>query len=210
MIWLMRHMHHESMNRTPEYNSWADMRGRCRDPFNASYKRYGGRGIKVCDRWNANDGSGYLNFLADMGRKPSPQHSLDRIDPDGEYCPENCRWATIKEQNMNKKSTTVVEWNGEKDSLTGWAKRLDMVVPAVKYNYEHGLPLDTRRHARKNKLYNGKTITEWAKELDVKYSALRLFMKNHDYDIEEAIKYYTSDNRRKYPWANRPSEVRSL
>ena len=183
------------------------MRGRCRDSFNASYKHYGGRGIKVCDRWNANDGSGYLNFLADMGRKPSPQHSLDRIDPDGDYCPENCRWASPKEQNMNKKSTTVVEWNGEKDSLTGWAKRLNMVVPAVKYNYEHGLPLDTRRRPLRNKKYNGKSLKEWAVELDVKYEALLRFVRTHDDNIEEAIKYYTSDNRRKYPWANRPSEV---
>ena len=210
MIWFMRHIHHESMNRTPEYNSWSDMRSRCRDSFNASYKHYGGRGIKVCDRWNANDGSGYLNFLADMGRKPSPQHSLDRIDPDGDYCPENCRWATMKEQNMNKKNTTVVEWNGEKDSLTGWAKRLNMVVPAVKYNHEHGLPLDTRRRPLRNKKYNGKSLKEWAAELDVKYEALLRFVRTHDDSIEEAIKYYTSDNRRKYPWANRPSEVRAL
>ena len=198
------------MNRTPEYNSWSDMRSRCRDSFNASYKHYGGRGIKVCDRWNANDGSGYLNFLADMGRKPSPRHSLDRIDPDGDYCPENCRWATMKEQNMNKKNTTVVEWNGEKDSLTGWAKRLNMVVPAVKYNHEHGLPLDTRRRPLRNKKYNGKSLKEWAVELDVRYEALLRFVRTHDDDIEEAIRYYTSDNRRKYPWVNRPSEVRAL
>ena len=210
MIWFMRHIHHESMNRTPEYNSWSDMRSRCRDSFNASYKHYGGRGIKVCDRWNANDGSGYLNFLADMGRKPSPRHSLDRIDPDGDYCPENCRWATMKEQNMNKKNTTVVEWNGEKDSLTGWAKRLNMVVPAVKYNHEHGLPLDTRRRPLRNKKYNGKSLKEWAVELDVRYEALLRFVRTHDDDIEEAIRYYTSDNRRKYPWVNRPSEVRAL
>lgn len=200
-------VHGESMERSQEYNTWTCMRDRCRNKRYKNYANYGGRGIKVCDRWNANDGSGFAAFLEDMGRKPGKEYTLDRIDPDGDYCPENCRWASPKEQAMNKKSTTVVEWNGEKDSITGWAKRLDMVVPAVKYNYEHGLPLDTRRHARKGKLYNGKTITEWAKELDVKYSALRLFMKNHDYDIEEAIKYYTSDNRRKYPWANRPSEV---
>lgn len=111
---------------------------------------------------------------------------------------------------MNKKSTTVIEWNGEKDSITGWAKRLNMVVPAVKYNYEHGLPLDTRRRPLRNKRYNGKSLKEWAAELDVRYEALLRFVRTHDDNIEEAIEYYTSDNRRKYPWANRPSGVRAL
>lgn len=205
-----RVVHGESMTRTPEYISWQDMRGRCKDSFNDSYSRYGGRGIKVCDRWNANDGSGFTAFLEDMGRKPGRGYTLDRIDPDGDYSPENCRWASPKEQAMNKKSTIVVEWNGEKDSLTGWAKRLNMVVPAVKYNYEHGLPLGTRRRPLRNKKYNGKSLKEWAVELDVRYEALLRFVRTHDDDIEEAIRYYASGNRRKYPWANRPSEVRAL
>lgn len=206
-----RVVHGESMTRSPEYTSWRDMRSRCKDSYNESYSHYGGRGIKVCDRWNSNDGTGYKNFLEDMGRKPGRGYTLDRINPDGDYCPENCRWASPKEQAMNKKSTTIIEWNGEKDSITGWAKRLDMVVPVVKRNYEMGLPLDTRCRPRANRKINGRTVHEWAEYLDVKYAALARFLRTHDWDTDAAIAYYTSPTRREYPWVNRPSEkVRSL
>lgn len=79
--------------RTPEWRIWRGMRQRCRD---VSEKNYGGRGIRVCERWES-----FANFLADMGRRPSSRHSLDRIDNDGNYEPGNCRWATQKTQTQN-------------------------------------------------------------------------------------------------------------
>ena len=82
---------------TPTYTSWNSMRSRCRDIGNASYGRYGARGIKVCDRW-----SDFLLFLEDMGERPSKNHSIDRIDPDGNYEPSNCRWLTRAEQNARR------------------------------------------------------------------------------------------------------------
>jgi hypothetical protein len=75
------------------------MRTRCHNPKNAAYRYYGGRGIKVCERWNA-----FTNFLADMGAKPSAAHSLDRIENDGDYEPGNCKWATRSEQQRNKRA----------------------------------------------------------------------------------------------------------
>ena len=96
-------------NQTPEYQTWANMRKRCDLPKHPGYKNYGGRGIKVCDRWQ-----NYGNFLADMGRRPSPEHSIDRIDNNGNYEPGNCRWATKKEQDRNKRSNHIVEYNGQK------------------------------------------------------------------------------------------------
>lgn len=76
------------------------MKQRCSNPNHNRFEHYGGRGIRVCDRWL----NSYENFLADMGRKPSPAHSIDRIDNDGNYEPGNCRWATVEEQAANKQA----------------------------------------------------------------------------------------------------------
>ncbi len=82
---------------TAEYRAWQAMLNRCRRAKNANYRYYGGRGITVADRWQS-----FEAFLADMGSRPSPRHSLDRINPDGNYEPGNCRWATASEQQRNK------------------------------------------------------------------------------------------------------------
>lgn len=84
------------------YNTWLSMKDRCNNPHNRCYKNYGGRGIKVCDRWQEH-GTGFDNFLSDMGDRPDGC-SLDRIDNDGDYCPENCKWSTKISQNLNKRT----------------------------------------------------------------------------------------------------------
>lgn len=87
---------------TPEYASWSGMKGRCLNPKNQVYIHYGGRGITVCERWLK-----FENFIADMGKKPHPLHTLDRINPSGNYEPSNCRWADKKTQANNRRCSTV-------------------------------------------------------------------------------------------------------
>jgi len=89
----------DGRRRVPEYSSWENMISRCHRPTNKDYKHYGGRGIYVCQAWR----DSYTAFLAHIGRKPTPKHTVERIDNDRGYEPGNVRWATMKEQHQNKR-----------------------------------------------------------------------------------------------------------
>lgn len=106
------------MTETRAYRIWQAMRTRCRNSNVASYAIYGGRGIKVCERWES-----FENFLADMGAPPNGC-SIDRINNDGDYTPENCRWASRTEQARNKSTNRHLTLNGETRLLVEWAEQL--------------------------------------------------------------------------------------
>jgi hypothetical protein len=101
---------------TSEYWVWASMMARCFNPNEVGFKNYGHRGITVCPRWRT-----AANFLADMGKRPSPKHSIDRINNDGNYEPGNCRWATRIQQNRNMRRVRFLMFNGESKCISEWA-----------------------------------------------------------------------------------------
>lgn len=118
------------------YRIWLGMRARCSNPNITHYARYGGRGIRVCERWQS-----FENFLADMGEAP-PGHSLDRIDNDGHYEPSNCRWATQQQQMDNTAHARRITINGETKSFRGWARHLGLSVTTLYTRLERGWSLE--------------------------------------------------------------------
>ncbi len=107
------------LSKSAEYNVWCKMRLRCGDPAERNYPRYGGRGIRVCDRWK-----NFEAFIADMGPRPSPSHSIERKDNNSDYSPSNCIWALPKQQQNNKSTNVVIELDGHRLTVTQWAERI--------------------------------------------------------------------------------------
>lgn len=106
------------MRGTPTYGSWISMKRRCLNPSDSDYSNYGAKGITVCDAWLRFEG-----FFSDMGERPAGK-TLDRLDISKGYSKENCRWATVKEQNRNRSDTRILEFNGEKRCMGEWAEIL--------------------------------------------------------------------------------------
>ncbi len=107
---------------SPEYKVWQSMKARCLNVKSKSYNNYGGRGVKVCDEWLEPDGAGFLSFLNDMGFRPSAEDTLDRVNPKGDYCKDNCRWAGRAMQGFNqrKRSTNTSGRTGVFKDIGGW------------------------------------------------------------------------------------------
>lgn len=113
----------------PEYFAWLSARRRCHEPSAKNYPRYGGRGIWMCDRWRAS----FDAFISDMGDRPSPDHSLDRIDNNGPYSPDNCRWATLRVQMRNMRKNVFITHQGRTLILTDWAELLGVGYATLRY-----------------------------------------------------------------------------
>lgn len=107
-------------SKTPEYNTYITILSKCYNPKNKKYKDYGGRGIKMCDRWLEDP----QNFLDDMGKRPSDKTSINRINNDGNYEPGNCEWANNTEQANNRRSNRLIMFNGKTQNLTQWSNEL--------------------------------------------------------------------------------------
>lgn len=121
---------------TPEHNSWRAMNERCYNQNNKEYKRYGGSGIQVYEPWR----NSFEVFLAYVGLKPSPAHSIDRYpNGRGNYEPGNVRWATPKEQAENSTNSRMIEADGERMNLSDWARRLRVPLSTIKRRLKRGV-----------------------------------------------------------------------
>lgn len=120
--------------KTPEYEAFMHMKSRCYNKKDYKYKNYGGRGITVCERWV----NSFTNFLNDMGLRPSKNHSIDRIDVNGNYMPENCRWALSRVQANNKTNSVYYIFNNEKMCQSHFAQLIGVSDHAVEYHSKMG------------------------------------------------------------------------
>lgn len=114
---------------SPEFRTWRAIKDRCYRPSSASYKNYGARGIRMCDRWL----NSFPNFLSDMGLKPTPRHSIDRIDSNKDYEPSNCKWSTNLEQSNNQRSNRKVVWEGQEYNVSQLMRELGIYTSTGVY-----------------------------------------------------------------------------
>lgn len=121
---------------TPIYYIWRSMMDRCHAPKSNAYSRYGGRGINVCERWQS-----FEDFYADMGDRPEGK-SLERIDNNGDYSPENVVWADAKAQANNRRSNVILEHNGEKKTMQQWADQLGVKIQTIWARIDRGWTVD--------------------------------------------------------------------
>lgn len=131
------HGHTCSNKESRIYRTWRSMIGRCTNPSNSKYPIYGGRGINVCKQWTK-----FSNFLVDMGEPPTNKHSIDRIDNNSDYCKENCRWATSKQQNRNKRNNLFVTYNGKTQLVIDWAKECGIKYTTLLWRLNNGWSIE--------------------------------------------------------------------
>lgn len=132
----LNHKLKHGRSKTPEFGVWRDMRLRCFNPDRVSYPNYGGRGISVCPRWDKS----FRAFLSDMGERPTPKHSIERIDNDGDYKPSNCRWATRIEQASNQRTNRLITAGGVTKTLTQWSRDIGVCRSSIANRIKYGMP----------------------------------------------------------------------
>lgn len=130
-------MRTHGLSRTAEHKVWLWMKERCNRVECKSYARYGGRGIRVCERWGL-----FENFLADMGKRPSSAHQIDRINSAGNYEPGNCRWVTTTQQNRNRRDNILIPYKGDLLPLPEVAEELGIPRKRLWWRLKHGWPLE--------------------------------------------------------------------
>lgn len=174
-------------------NIYKLMKYRCAQPKYDKYQYYGERGIKVCPEW-ADSFDAFEGWALEHGYKEGL--TLDRIDNNGNYSPDNCRWVTIKEQANNRSSNHFITYNGETKTLQQWAETLGMTASGLENRFRTGWDLDRvfteERHETRyetNLTFNGKTqrAYEWAKELGIKKNTIYNRLKKYKWSVEKTL-----------------------
>lgn len=190
------------------YSSFTSMKQRCYYSESNRYCMYGERGIVICDRWMCPI-NGFLNFMEDMGPRPSRKHSIERDDVDGNYCPENCRWATAEEQARNKRNNINLTYKDKTQCISAWAEEMGIKPVTVNTRIKSGwsveealtTPTGSTRKSRigqesrsrskinnHNLTYKGETrcISAWAEETGIGQSTLSYRIR-HGWSVERAL-----------------------
>ena len=175
--------------KTSEKNIWRKMIKRCYDVSDPAFKNYGARGIEVCVQWK----NCFDNFFKDMGPRPSKNHSLDRINNGGNYSPDNCRWATWREQNNNRRDNIRLTFKNKTLTISQWADEINVNVGTLYDRWANGYSVEETLNDgihpfnRRFIDFNGtrKTLSEWAAVLDLGLSALHRRLKY--WPVERAL-----------------------
>lgn len=178
------------LSRIAEFRIWMNIFHRCYNRKHRSFKDYGGRGIIMSYEW-------YISperFIHDMGPRPSPQHTIERLDNDGPYSKENCIWATRNDQARNKRNNVNLTFNGRTMCLTAWAEEAGVAQKTLWDRIASGWPMEKALAPKKFKSrpieisFNGKTmcVAEWARELNVDRYALYSRLE-HGWSHEETL-----------------------
>lgn len=179
------------LTETTEYSIWTNMKTRCNNHNNEFYKDYGGRGIKICAEWE----NSFENFYADMGKRPSKKHTLDRINNDNGYSVDNCRWAIKKVQANNRRNNILIEYNGVSKTLKQWCEELELNyknthkrIKNLGWSIEKAFlepPMPTERLIT----FNGKTqsVRAWGRELNINSNRISSRLNQLGLSIEESL-----------------------
>lgn len=173
------------MSNSKEFGTLMSMKQRCYNKKSKFYSYYGGRGILICDRWLEKEGKGFINFYEDMGKAPSAEHSIDRIDNDKGYFPDNCRWSKMDTQCSNKRNNINLTFNGKTQCVSAWARELEIPVHNLKLRLERGLSLEESKNYDRKKIIKmtnietgEETLIKSGKEAAKKYKGLYRLLKN--------------------------------
>lgn len=171
----------------PLYGRWYSMIGRCKYPSHTSWKWYGAKGIKVCDRWLV-----FENFLADMGQIPFPTATIERRNNRGDYSPDNCYWATPTEQAQNRSDSRLLFYEGIRLTARQWSEKLGIRFELIQFRLDHGWSVErifnTPPIMPHLITFDGRTLTrhQWSSETGLKAGTIWFRLKK-GWTIEKAL-----------------------